>query len=103
MRALIVVAVTVVPLLAFALAPEVEQAQKALEAGSADDVIGALEGAKLEGADRLAAANVLADAGESSLKQGDSALSLLLAQKALKLDPQNAHGLALATSSCRLE
>lgn len=86
-----------------AVSPALEAAQKALEVGAYEDVLAALEGAALEGADRKAAADVYANAAEWSLRKADGAVALLLAQKALKLDAQHGHGLEMAATSCRLE
>jgi hypothetical protein len=91
-------------LLVLAAAPTpLTAAREHLAAGKLDDVLFDLDGKTLLDADKPAAAELLAKAGQAALQKGDPVMSLQFAQMALRLKPNETLALEMGSRASRAQ
>jgi hypothetical protein len=93
-----------VVLLALAAAPTpLTSAREHLAQGKLDDVLFDLDGKALDDADKPAAAELLAKAGDAALGKGDAVMSLQFAQMALRLEGDEVLALEVGARAARAQ
>ncbi len=84
-------------------ASPVDEARAHLKAGKLDDVLFALDGKKLDGAEKAKGAQVLGEAAKAALEKKDPPLALQFAQMALKLDPKQTLALEAGSHAAKAQ